>query len=320
LLGAAALGLSGAAARAYQLWRARAGATGSKLPVADAAVVPALYTHRLAGTLPLDLRRPRALALDSADRLYVAGDQVVRVYAAGDSAGRPLAEINPRGVPSCLAMGPDGRLYVGVAGRVLAFDPSGAQVAAWSAPESDAVLTSVAVAPNAIYAADFANARVWRMEITGGHADAIGAPARDASDRGFVVPSPFFSVAVDADASVWVTNPGRHRVEHYSPAGTYLGSWGARGEAVAKFCGCCNPGFVACWRPAQGEGGFLTSEKGIPRVKLYDRAGGLRGVVAGPAQFSLQAQGLALAADAQGRVWVLDPRAHAVLRFEPTDA
>jgi hypothetical protein len=329
LLGAAAAGLAGAAAGMSWRWgrgggRASGAAAGSSAhPGAGpaAGIDPRLRSHRLAGRLALDLRRPRALALDAPGRLYVAGDQVVQVYApdfAGPAAG--AVQIKPGGVPSCLAVGPDGRLYVGVNERVLAFDRDGKELAACSAPEPNAVLTSLAAAPDnpeIVYAADFANRRIWRMELSSRRADAIGAPANDGSDRGFIVPSPFFSVAVDEAGTVWATNPGRHRVEQYTPSGTYQGSWGAYAEAIDGFCGCCNPGYVALWRPGGVTAGLLTSEKGQPRVKVYDRAGALRAVVATAEDFAPQAQGLAIAADARGYVWVLDPRARAVLRFEP---
>ena len=337
LLGAAAVGLSGAGIAAYRLWRGRGRQSpvitgiGTSLPEMrnPGDMESRLLSHRLAGRLDLDLRRPRALALDTHGHLYVAGDQVVQVYPSdfsGSATASVAAAIDPRGVPSCLAVGRDDRLYVGVGEKVLVFDERGVQVAACSAPEPNAVLTSIALALDspdtpdssaAVYAADFANRRVWRMELSSQRADAIGAPATDGSDRGFIVPSPFFSVAVDDAGTIWVTNPGRHRVEQYSPSGVYQGSWGKYAEALEGFCGCCNPGFVAAWRPSGGAAGLLTSEKGSPRVKIYDRAGALQSVVAAAEQFSPQAQGLALAADTHGRVWVLDPRARAVLRFEP---
>ncbi|HQU73469.1 MAG TPA: hypothetical protein PLG66_14295, partial [Calditrichia bacterium] len=63
-------------------------------------------------------------------------------------------------------------------------------------------------------------------------------------------------------------------------------------------------------------GSFVTSEKGLARVKIHERTGDLRTVVAAPGDFQKGTVGLDLAVDARGRVLVLDPRMGAVRVFE----
>ena len=65
---------------------------------------------------------------------------------------------------------------------------------------------------------------------------------------------------------------------------------------------------------AHRAGSFVTSEKGLPRVKVYGKDGTFKAMVAGPESFRPGTVGLDLAADSMGRVLVLDP-ARSQLRF-----
>ncbi len=70
------------------------------------------------------------------------------------------------------------------------------------------------------------------------------------------------------------------------------------------FSGCCNPSnFVIL-----PNGSFVTSEKGIIRVKIHNPAGEFETVVATPNQFEKGTTGLDLAVDSDGRILVLDPK------------
>ena len=63
------------------------------------------------------------------------------------------------------------------------------------------------------------------------------------------------------------------------------------------------------------DGSFVTSEKGIPRVKVYDQTGQFKTVVAGPEAFADGTIGLDLAVDDNDRIYVLDPKKKAVRVF-----
>jgi hypothetical protein len=67
------------------------------------------------------------------------------------------------------------------------------------------------------------------------------------------------------------------------------------------------------------DGGFVTAEKGLMRVKLYNSDGGFEGVVAGPAELEIRiepkicrtpdecrANALDVAVDQAGDIYVLD--------------
>jgi sugar lactone lactonase YvrE len=132
-----------------------------------------------------------------------------------------------------------------------------------------------------------------------------------ADDQGFIVPSPYFDAALASKDRLWIANPGRRRVELYTFDGKMLAHWGKASFKIEGFCGCCNPIHIA----VLPSGHLVTSEKGLPRVKVYTPEGELASVVAPPAAFAEGTTGLDVAADSRGRIWVLDPVARKVRLF-----
>jgi hypothetical protein len=130
---------------------------------------------------------------------------------------------------------------------------------------------------------------------------------------GFIVPSPYFDLGISKDGNLWVVNPGRHSFEKYAINGTLLTSWSKASMAMEGFCGCCNPSNFAFLNDSL----FVTSEKGIERVKIYNTDGTFLAVVATPDQFEEGTTGLDLAVDKQNRILVLDPVKKLVRIFEP---
>jgi len=82
--------------------------------------------------------------------------------------------------------------------------------------------------------------------------------------------------------------------------------------AMEGFCGCCNPSNFAFLHDSL----FVTSEKAIERVKIYNPDGTFRCVVAAPGQFEEGTKGLDLAVDKQNRILVLDPVKKLIRVFE----
>jgi hypothetical protein len=82
--------------------------------------------------------------------------------------------------------------------------------------------------------------------------------------------------------------------------------------SIEEFCGCCNPSHIALL----DDGSFVTSEKGIARVKVSNRIGKLVSVVAGSDQFTEGTEDLDLAVDSKNRIYVLDPKRKMVRIFE----
>ncbi len=267
--------------------------------------LPQVPTWRLVGQIKTDMQDPRGIALGPTGDLYIAGDQLVRVFG---SDGTKKSEFAVQGKPRCLAVDASGVVYVGVGDHVEVFAPDSRLQAEWPAPGKGSFVTSIALAPDAVWVADAGRRLVDHYDRTGRFVGSIGKRDDARKIPGLLTPSPHLDVAIASGGLIVVTNPGRHVVETYTAQGELKGSWGRASNDLDGFCGCCNPTDIA----VLPDGKIATSEKGLPRVKVYTPAGALESLVAEPPGISSAAVGIDLAADAKGRLWVLDPVAKVV--------
>jgi len=287
---------------------------------------PALFHYKQTAAISTGMREPRAVAVGSDDRIFVAGDKLMRVFAPD---GAKLKEIALESEPQCLTIGNaehafPGRTYVGMKDHVEVYDPSGSRIASWAGRGEKAVLTSLAAAENDVFAADAGAKIVWRFDTDGKLLGRIGQRDESRNVPGFVIPSPYFDVAVAPDGLLRAVNPGWHRIEAYTFDGHLETFWGRSGMGIAAFCGCCNPSNIAILP----DGRVVTAEKGIPRVKVYSAAGQFESVVIGPETLAPNPSATVetraehklrpvdVAADSRGRILVLDPAAASVRVFE----
>jgi hypothetical protein len=270
-------------------------------------VDPGLMIGHEDGSFVSPVAGARALAVDMADRIYVGGEQAIAVLEAG---GRTISSVPVPFAVQCLAVDEAGTLYAGHADHVGVYSLHGQEVAQWPSLGSNAVLTSIVALGGEIVVADAGNRTVWRMDRQGtilGRMD-----GRHDGAGGFVIPSPHFDLAVGVADELWVVDPGRHTLMVLARDGSQQSTWSRSGTEPEGFSGCCNPTDIAIRR----DGSFVTSEKGLVRVKLYTPAGTLIGVIAGPDQFDEDVRGLDLAVDSRDRVLVLDPVRNRVRVFE----
>lgn len=291
---------------------------------------PALIGYQQTARIALGLVFPRAVAVGPEDRVYVAGDQAVHVHAPG---GARLRQIGLAEKPWSMAVGGaehkhPGRIYVGLRNRIAVLDPDGKLLATWDAPGAKAIVTSIAVGEHEVFLADAMGRIVLRCDLEGKVLGRIGARDEARNVPGFVIPSPYFDIALGPDGLLRVVNPGRHLIEAYTADGSLEVTWGKHSLAIDGFCGCCNPAHMAML----ADGRLVTAEKGIPRVKVYSAEGQFQCVVAGPellvpdrtsTEETRQAHVLKVldvAVDGRGRVLVLDPALRSVRVFEPKPA
>lgn len=232
-------------------------------------IPPALITHVQTGTIRTGFVAARGIAVGPGGRIYVAGDQAVRIF---DLEGKRLGQINLSRGANCLAVAADGSVYVGAGNRVDVLDAAGEVRDHWPAISDKAIITSIAVGADDVFVADYQSRAVYRYDTSGKLLNRI--PAGEGGT--FTVPSPYFDVAIRPDGLLAVVNPGEHRIEAYTFAGEFRSGWGRRSNEVAGFAGCCNPAHMALL----ADGRFVTSERGLPTIKIYSAAGELEGVVA----------------------------------------
>lgn len=245
----------------------------------------------------------QCLAVGPEDRIYVGGDRGLSVF---DAAGKPITAIELPLPVKCAAVDQAGNVYLGMRDHVEIYGAGLDRGHSWPSLGMRAVITSIAVAGNEVFIADAGNRLIHRCDSSGKVLVRIGDSP---GDTRFIVPSPYFDVAVGPDGKLWAVNPGKHTIDNYSCQGVRQGGWGEAAIEIQGFCGCCNPTHLA----VLPDGRFVTGEKGIPRIKLYSAQGVFIGVIG--EEFAGDTFGADLAADSKGRVLVLDPKAGAVRIF-----
>ena len=259
--------------------------------------------------IPLCFQQVSGIAVGFDNTMYVTGDASVLIM---DNDGQAQTTISTGETAFCLAVDLNGDLYLGMDDHIELYDRDGAKKAHWESLGDTALLTSITVSDDNVFVADAGNRFVWKYDKSGNVLLKIGEKNESKDIPGCVVPSRFFDVSIDPDGFLWVVNPGRHSIENYTPDGDLRTSWGVYSMGIEGFCGCCNPSHITIL----DDGKFITSEKGIPRIKVYNRLGNLESVVAGPDQFIEGTEGLDVAKDSNGRIYVLDPMKNAVRIFE----
>jgi len=91
-------------------------------------------------------------------------------------------------------------------------------------------------------------------------------------------------------------------VENYTDEGTLRAFWGRPSFDIDGFTGCCNPAHFAIFP----DGSFVTSEKGLARIKVYKASGELDCVVSVPEDFKEESEPSDIAVDASGKIYALD--------------
>jgi DNA-binding beta-propeller fold protein YncE len=264
--------------------------------------------YREVRRIPSGLQRIAALAAGS-NLVYAAGGAEVRVFAAD---GPARGQWQAGGEVRCLALADDGTVYLAVGSRIERYDGHGALLLRSEPLGTNVVITSLAAAGGNLFAADAGNRVVYRCDAAGRRMSVIGRRDPDRNLPGFVIPSPFFDVAVAPDGLLRVADTGRHRIEAFTAEGDLELWWGKFSTAADGFCGCCNPAHFALLP----DGGFVTSEKGLRRVKVYDAAGAFRGVVLGTAVLGEGPEPCDVAADETGRIYVSGAEAGSIRVFE----
>lgn len=257
----------------------------------------------------LNINFPQGIAISHDDRIYVVGDSSLFTL---NSAGILVSRFNIGRAVRCIAAGKDNKLYIGAENHVEVYDTSGTLSKSWKILQDSSVITSVAVNQNRVYVADAQFEYVYIFDTSGKQINKIGS--KDTTDEvtRFIVPSYYFDVAVDPRGNLWVVNPGRHILINFTDSGEVRFAWGASSMEIEGFFGCCNPSNIAIL----SDGSFITSEKGMVRVKKYSANGDFECVLAGAGNYREGSRGLDIAVDSEQRVFVLEPDAGLIHVFE----
>ncbi len=181
-----------------------------------------------------------------------------------------------------------------------------------SAPDN-ALFTAVSTMENRIYVADAGNNQVVVYDLALKYLDTFKGESGVSALHGFILPSRHFDMAVNADNELWIVNPGLHYIQNYAADGRFRRQWGKPSFTPEGFSGCCNPSYITFLH----DGRFVTSEKGLVRIKIYKESGILESVVASPEAFKNGLKAPAIATLENDIVVALDFDRSMIRIFEP---
>jgi len=245
------------------------------------------------------------------DRLFLVGDSSL-VVISPDGSPDGMYDILPN--PTCITTDKES-IYIGYLTHVVKYDHSGNLLQRWPDLGERTVITSLAIKENLIYTADAGNRRVVIFSSEGEIKGEFEGKAESEAGHGFIIPSAYFDVVVNSYGELWVVNPGKHAIENYSDDGRMRGFWQNSSMDIEGFTGCCNPAEITVME----DGSFVTSEKGMVRIKIYDQSGKLISVVASPKQFKEEGKAPEVCVDEENIVYALDFDRNVVRVFEPKE-
>ena len=154
-------------------------------------------------------------------------------------------------------------VYASTANMIYVLNFAGRILSEWGPFEDSSLITSLSSNRKYVAVADAGNKIVFILDKGGEVKKMIGQNRNE-----FVIPSPYFDVALDNEDNLFVANTGKHRIETRTIDGVVKSYFGEAGTAPGLFCGCCAPPHFAIIPD-----GFVTAEKGINRIKILNKKG-----------------------------------------------
>lgn len=232
------------------------------------------------------------------NRIYIIGDNFLQVVSPD---GKEYFRRSLMSSPGCITVS-GGRIFIAYATQITAYDMQGELINSWDIKGENAIITSMAVFDDLLFAADAGNRRVLRYKTNGDYLGQFEGKSETGQLHGFIIPSSNFDLDISDDGDLWVVNPGKHALEHYSHDGYLKRYWESTSFSVEGFSGCCNPVHIAIL----SDGSFVTSEKGIVRIKVHKPFGEVYAIVAPPLKFRDAVYAPDLAVSPEGLIYALD--------------
>ncbi|OPZ83788.1 MAG: NHL repeat protein [bacterium ADurb.Bin429] len=243
---------------------------GASIPVTVQATA-----YREITTIPVTIDQPAALMVDRGT-VYIAGKKAIQKHRR--RGPRMIGDDTP----------------TTVSGSVTAITYSSASHSAYLAMH-DAVtpwlegvtqegwptqpgmrITGLATFEDTVWAADAGNRQVSGFGLDGKIIRTLAKKDEEKGIPGLLLPGGQFDLAVNRRGELFITNPGRHRIEVFDRKGTLLRSWGVASMQPGGFSGCCNPVALA----VMPDGSIITAEKGRGRLQRFSDCGNFQEVVA----------------------------------------
>ena len=271
------------------------------------------------GRMGGDLVKPRAVAIDGQDRLYVV-DWTARIQVFdrdGKFLGREWTTPDfSNGRPSGLSVDHDGNLVVSDSHYhcVRIYSPEGEQLRVLGGKggsgegELSYVSDAVRDAEGNFYVSEFGdNQRISKFDAAGKFVKCWGAPGSEPGQFARIR-----AMALGPDGNLYCADACNHRIQVFTRDGQLVRIFGAPGDGPGEFS---YPYDIAI--SSDREPRVYVVEYGNARVQKFTLAGEPLGVWGGPGRGPGQlASPWALAVDSRGRVHVLDSDNDRVQRID----
>jgi hypothetical protein len=261
----------------------------------------ALVRWKNTGVLEITEGKLKAVTVSVEGMIYVGGESFISCY--GKDLKKFWSISTPSAVTSLSANGDI--IYATTTDLVLVLDKSGKISEEWGPFEDKSIFTSISAGTSEIAVADAGNKMLLILDNKGVVKKIIGQ-----NDGQFVVPSPYFDVALDSAGLLYVANTGNRRLETRKTDGTIFMYFGEPGTAPENFCGCCNPAHFI-----KTKDGYITAEKGINRIKILGNSGEFMEFVSVNNNFEPSVP-LDLAYDETGIIYAANPSDSKLYLFE----
>lgn len=270
-------------------------------------VDPSLIHYKETKNIPLGDIVPRGMDIFKGD-IYITGDSFLKVIQTNG-----LQKLNiPLQEPGICVLAKDEFIAVGLESEVLIFNHDGKLINSWKPDTETTFITSLVMMEDVLFVADAGNRRVLKYKIDGSYIGEFEGKSETDAQHGFIIPSPHFDMVVNDYGELWIVNPGKHAIENYTGGGELRGFWESSSMNIEGFTGCCNPAEIA----VLSNGSFVTSEKGMVRIKIYSQSGELESVVAAPEKFKEEGMAPDVKVDENDVVYALDFDKNMIRIFE----
>lgn len=265
------------------------------------------------------LVKPRAIAIDASDRLYIV-DLTARIQVF-DRDGKFLNKswTTPdyrNGRPSGLSVDPEGNIIVSDSHyhSVRVYSPDGVLLRSIGGEKGDGpgqlgyVADTVRDAEGFFYVAEFYDThRISKFSPDGKFVKCWGAPGSEPGQFARIR-----AMALGPDGYLYVADACNHRVQVFTREGELVRHWGTPGNGPGELSYPYDLAFAVAKRPA-----LYVVEYGNHRVQKFTPEGESLGCWGGPGHEPGQLSGpWALAVDSRGQVHVVDSENDRIQRID----
>ena len=274
-----------------------------------AQVADSLVSHMESRQIVLRSGDPKGMAFADG-KIYLLIDSMLQIVLP---EGKELFRTNLGETPTCISISKSMQVLIGFENHLCLYSMDGRLLKRSALSENKSLYTAVAATNTSIFVADAAEKEVVIYDFDLQKKGSFKGESGVSDQHGFIIPSLHFDLSVNPDGALWVVNPGLHALQNYTESGKLREQWSKTSFTSVGFSGCCNPFQIAFL----SDGSFVTSEKGMVRIKIHKPSGEFASVVAPPTSFKNGHKAPVLAVDENDQILALDLDRKMIRIFTP---